>query len=381
MSKTNLQTDNKKVYTECDCGDFGICDVEDNRADGINIGLFAFCDQSSADGFFQELRDEHYPNSTGFFECMEGFCRNCLRDYICDNDLSVLFVEDKLLYEGVLVQETGDIISFIGELLDCEVYFVREKQEGVCVDCISNGINIRGIQYENPYKEGFFHAGLDWGIRRAQGAHIDFSLTLHDLIASPDSERRTNFNIYCEGLVAGAMATFEEGFDYTEPPLPEPTSEHIAAEGGEEEVIITMNWIDGPGEPERVEKLPPLHSKGILRTGEWDVNVENYMYTDHVFFRDYASNNLIYVWLTDRDDEYPNNKPSEVMDYLHNDVLGDCIFSIEDMLKDMRNTAFFIDCLGGLAPEMWFTDKGPTEMGIDIHNMSDQQILETIQGK
>ena len=128
MSKTNMQMVGKDVPSVCDCDDFGICAVEENSNDSINIGLIATCAKVNAGDFFSALRNEHYENFTGFSEISKGICRNCLRDFICDNELSVLFLEDKLMYEGVLVQETDGIISFIGELLDCEVRFMRKTR-------------------------------------------------------------------------------------------------------------------------------------------------------------------------------------------------------------------------------------------------------------
>lgn len=89
---------------------------------------------------------------------------------------------------------------------------------------------------------------------------------------------------------------------------------------------------------------------------------------------------MIYVWLTDREESYPSRTASSVMDYLVDWVFGDVITCIQNMLEHERNTIVFVDCLGGLSPEIHFSEKDIDTWGIDLRNMKDKQILSLLKG-
>jgi hypothetical protein len=147
-----------------------------------------------------------------------------------------------------------------------------------------------------------------------------------------------------------------------------------------EEIHINLGVHDVQTGGDLIETLPLLYSNGIYRTGDWDGNISDYNDTDHVFYRDYANNNLIYVWLTNQEYEYPDRTAAEVMDYLILNVFGDFIVDIQDMLENKRNTIVFADCTGELTSVIKFSEENLCEMGINIHEMTDGQILAIVKG-
>ena len=102
--------------------------LDDDDCDSINIGLIASFRQSRADEFFDHLCENQFQEFIGYFEEMDEIDRSFLRGIIQENNLSALFLENKLLFEGVPVHEASGILPFIGDLYNCQICIIEEMR-------------------------------------------------------------------------------------------------------------------------------------------------------------------------------------------------------------------------------------------------------------
>lgn len=91
-----------------------------------NIGLIGDYEPTVVDGFFADVQRQDYPNAKFSFSRTEGVCRECLYGFIKKHSISTLFVDRGVTFEGGDITEPNDIVSFIGHICQCDIYFTSE---------------------------------------------------------------------------------------------------------------------------------------------------------------------------------------------------------------------------------------------------------------
>ena len=102
-------------------------EVDDEK---VVIGMIGDIDEKNALEFYLGIADELDIQNSGFeFLPTSEICVSCVHNFIISNSVDILFLENSLTFNEYFdVDDVVSVISHIGVLCDCKIYFIRNLE-------------------------------------------------------------------------------------------------------------------------------------------------------------------------------------------------------------------------------------------------------------